>query len=199
VSFRELLEAEFQPYGSLSPGQLDQLETHYELMMRWNERLNLTRITDLLEVVRLHYCESLFVGTIFPSGPLSIADLGSGAGFPGFPLAALRPDLRVTLVESDARKSVFLREASRKLANVRVMQARLEGLSQRFDWCVSRAISPAEVLSSDLARNFALLTSAERIPLGSEVIRLPWGRDRVLVVPRRTFHVEQKDEPKWPK
>lgn len=198
--FREFLQAEFLPYGSLSPGQLDRLEKHHELMMRWNERLNLTRISDLEEVVRFHYCESLFVGRVLPAGPLSIGDFGSGAGFPGFPLAVARPDLRVTLIESDARKSVFLREASRGLQNVTVVQNRFEQYRGTFDWVVSRAVSPEDVLRSGVATNFALLTSSEGTRLSAEVIRLPWGRDRVLRC--STWNVSRetkKDNPKWPK
>src|SRR5580704_16335876 len=106
--FRELLRREYQPWGELSDLQLDQLERHYQLLESWNRRLNLTRIEDLLDVVRFHYCESLFVSTVLPSGPLRVCDIGSGAGFPGIPLAVFRPDLQVVLIESDQRKAVFL-------------------------------------------------------------------------------------------
>ena len=91
--FRELLRSEFHPWGELSPLQLDTLERHYQLLQSWNRRLNLTRIQDLLQVVRFHYCESLFVSSVLPGGPLKICDLGSGAGFPGIPLAVIRPDI----------------------------------------------------------------------------------------------------------
>ena len=86
-AFSELLAAEFAPYGSLSQSQLDLLEAHYALLMHWNKRLNLTRITELVSVVRLHYCESLFLGLHLPKTTLRIADVGSGAGFPGIPVA----------------------------------------------------------------------------------------------------------------
>jgi len=186
VSFRELLRAEFQPYGELSIGQLDLLEQHYQLLFKWNSRLNLTRISDLVEVVRFHYGESLFVGTALPPGPLSVGDLGSGAGFPGVPLAVFRPDLQIVLLESDSRKAVFLREATREVRNIRVSANRYQQYQGRFDWVVSRAVSPKEILGSGLASNFALLMSAEAAPAGSEVIRLPWGRDRALIVSRGT-------------
>lgn len=199
MTFRELLYAEFRPFRELSPKQLDQLQAHYELMMRWNQRLNLTRISKLDEVVNFHYCESLYVGTVLPPGPLTVCDVGSGAGFPGIPLAILRPDLQITLLESDLRKSVFLREASREVSNVRVAATRFEEYGGTFDWLISRAVSSPELIRSRLASNFALLMSSESAPAGAEVIRLPWGSDRVLVVPRGTFHVErQKDESKCP-
>jgi len=80
--FRELLAREFASYGSLTVTQIDQLEAHYNLLVRWNARLNLTRIDSIEDAVRLHYCESLFVGTRLPAGSLRIVDVGSGAGFP---------------------------------------------------------------------------------------------------------------------
>jgi 16S rRNA (guanine527-N7)-methyltransferase len=190
VSFRELLHAEFQPYGELSANQLDALEQHYQLLIKWNSRLNLTRILDLVEVVRFHYCESMFVGTVLPPGPLAIGDLGSGAGFPGIPLAVFRPDLQIVLLEADSRKAVFLREATRKLSNISVFGNRSQHYRSRFNWIVSRAVSAKEVLGSGLASDFILLMSAQAPPEGSEVIRLPWGRDRALIVSRGTVSRE---------
>lgn len=186
MRFRELLEAEFRPFGELSDEQLELLESHYRLLTHWNQRLNLTRISDTVESVRFHYCESLYVGRFLPAGPLTVGDLGSGAGFPGIPLAILRGDLQIVLVESDLRKAVFLREASRGLRNVRVAAVRFEEYTGHFDWVISRAVAPDEVLASGLASNFALLMSAPDAPPGSQVIPLPWGRERVLVVPRGT-------------
>lgn len=188
MNFRELLQAEFAPHGNLSPAQLDALEQHYQLLLRWNQRLNLTRITELEEAVRFHYCESLYLGKFLPAGTLRVADLGSGAGFPGIPLAIIRPDLEVTLIESDARKAVFLREASRGFKNVRVVAGRFQECEERFDWVVSRAVAPSSVFASGLAPRFALLASPDAAPANSIVSPLPWGRNRALIiVPRETF------------
>lgn len=181
MTFQELLAAAFQPYGELSPTQLAALERHYELLLHWNRRLNLTRIVDLADVVRFHYCESLLLAAALPPGPLTVADLGSGAGFPGIPVAIFRADVRVTLIESDARKAVFLREAARELHNTDVRNERFEACERHFDWAVSRAVAPKEVLSSGLADNFALLASPEVAPERSKVVPLPWGRSRALV------------------
>lgn len=184
MEFRALLAAEFRPYAELAPPQLEVLERHYNLLLRWNQRLNLTRIENLEDAVKLHYCESLFLGLQLPKGPLTIADLGSGAGFPGLPVAVLRPDLQVSLIESHQRKAVFLREASLELKNVQVLAMRAEDCRERFDWVLSRAVSPADVLSCGLAPNSALLVAANNAPADSEVIRLPWGDERV---PRETL------------
>lgn len=186
MSFQELLRSEFLPYRALSPEQLERLEAHYELLLRWNQRLNLTRITDLEDCVHFHYCESMYLGLHLPPGPYTVADFGSGAGFPGIPVAILRPDLSVALVESDARKCVFLREASRDLKNISVLQSRFQVLTQRFEWICARAVTPKEVLQSPLSDNFALLISSSAIAPGAEVVPLPWGKDRVLSL----FHVE---------
>src|SRR5260370_5552086 len=148
--FRDLLAREFSPYSELSTEQLDRLEAHYQLLSIWNERMNLTRIRTVPDVVRLHYCESLFVGISLPSGPLRIIDVGSGPGFPGIPIAILRPECSVTLVESHQRKAVFLHEASRSLGNVQVFPARAEPITERFDWLFSRAVSLSAVHSFPL-------------------------------------------------
>lgn len=175
--FRELLFNEFRPYATLTDAQLDALERHYQALYRWNKKLNLTRIGDLWGTVRLHYCESLYLGLKLPTGPLRVADVGAGAGFPGIPVSILRPDLDVTLIESHQRKSVFLRECS----NLRVLAERAESCDERFDWIISRAVSPESVLSLKLAPNFALLVTSKNSPNTT-----PWGRDRAIV-----FHVEQ--------
>jgi 16S rRNA (guanine(527)-N(7))-methyltransferase RsmG len=184
-TFRALLVREFAPYALLSSGQIDLLEAHYNLLVRWNARLNLTRIDTVEEAVRLHYCESLFVGTKLPAQPIRIVDVGSGAGFPGIPIAVLRPECTVTLVESHQRKAVFLREASRNLSNVTVVTDRAENLEAEFDWLVSRAVSFDDILKLKLTNNLALLVGGERVP-GSGILEpIPWGAGRYL-----TFHVK---------
>ena len=183
--FRELLVREFAPYGSLTLEQIDALEAHYILLTQWNARLNLTRIESVEDAVRLHYCESLFVGTRLPAGPLRIVDVGSGAGFPGIPIALLRPECAVTLVESHQRKGVFLREASRNLKNVTVVTDRAENLKAEYDWLVSRAVSPDEVRKLKLTNNLALLVGIEEVTSFDRGEPIPWGTSRYLV-----FHVK---------
>ncbi len=185
--FRESLLKEFLPFAKLSSEQLDGLEDHYNLLVRWNQRLNLTRIEGISQSVRFHYCESLYLGLRLPPGVLRVADVGAGAGFPGIPMAVLRPELQVSLIEAHQRKAVFLREAVRKFSNVRVLSARAEEVREQFDWVVSRAVSPNEVLAAKLAPRYALLVALKDAPDGSEVLRSPWGEDRNIAVPRGTF------------
>jgi 16S rRNA (guanine527-N7)-methyltransferase len=181
--FRELLRAEFLPWGELSSLQLDQLEKHHQLLKSWNRRLNLTRITDPAEMVRFHYCESLFVSSVLPADPLKVVDIGSGAGFPGVPLAIVRPDIEMSLIDSDQRKAVFLRESIRDLKNIRVLATRYQDCRERFDWVVSRAVALDDF---GLAPNLALLLSQSSAPVGAELIKVPWGDDRFLAVSRET-------------
>jgi len=178
--FRSLLQREFAPYARLSGYQIDLLERHYTLLQRWNARMNLTRIRKLEDVVRLHYCESLFLGTLLPPGKLRIADVGTGPGFPGIPVAILRPECSLTLIESHQRKAVFLREASRGLPNIHVVGSRAADVHERFDWCMSRAVDPAGVLGLNLAPNIALLIGEDdsRSLKRWNLIPIPWGRHR---------------------
>jgi 16S rRNA (guanine527-N7)-methyltransferase len=121
-----------------------------------------------------------------------ISDVGSGAGFPGLPVAVVRPDLAVTLVESHQRKAVFLREASRDLSNVRVLAVRAEDVHESFDWLISRAVS-YEDLTAVMRRSgarVALLGGIEEPPadwgVSWNVLPLPWGKQRFLRVSRET-------------
>lgn len=185
--FREVLQEKLRGIVVLSPDQLSLLEAHYELLMRWNKTLNLTRIENVGEAVERHYCESLFLGAHLPSESLRIADLGSGGGFPGFPVAVLRSDCAVTLVESHQRKAVFLREASRSVRNVQVIAKRAEEVTDRFDHVISRAVSYEDLSRAlkVLGPNADLLTGMEEPPakLGfvwHTAISLPWGKHRFL-------------------
>jgi 16S rRNA (guanine527-N7)-methyltransferase len=188
--FAELLRERLRGIVELSAGQIAALEAHYELLVRWNKTVNLTTITSLEEAVERHYCESLFLGAHLPAGNLRVVDVGSGAGFPGFPVAILRPDCTVALVESHQRKAVFLREASRKVGNVRVIAKRAEEVGEEFDHLISRAVSYEDLRGSlkRLAPVADLLTGVEVPPdLGMEwgVIAVPWGKARFLRTGRR--------------
>jgi|HubBroStandDraft_1064217.scaffolds.fasta_scaffold172727_2 16S rRNA (guanine527-N7)-methyltransferase len=193
--FSELLGPE------LSQSQIAQLYGHYELLIRWNERMNLTTVKPGAEMVTRHYCESLFFGAHLPAAPetISVLDLGSGAGFPGIPMAILKPNWHVTLIESSQRKAVFLRESSRHLQNISVLAQRMESVSEQGDWVVARAVDPEEVLLNvpRLAPNVGLMLGEDDFSsirgnkriAWSEPVRLPWGDRKICVygkVPRET-------------
>ena len=119
-----------------------------------------------------HYCESLFVAIHLPEEPVSVLDVGPGAGFPGIPMAILRPDCRFTLAESHQRKAVFLREATRHLSNVRVAARRAEEAAGAFDWVVSRAVKWPDV--SRVARDCA--KSPRATGICGPAVGLPRGK-----------------------
>lgn len=190
------------PWVALSRSQVGRLWEHYQFLLRWNKKINLTTVRPGRETVLRHYCESLFFGAHIPSsrkGRDRILDFGSGAGFPGLPIAVLNPFLDITLLESNQRKAVFLREAARDLPNVNVLAKRAEAVQESFDWIVSRGVDPAEVAKSvpGLAPRIGLMLGegdffSIRWPpyiAWEEPIRLPWGDQRICVygeVPRGT-------------
>jgi 16S rRNA (guanine527-N7)-methyltransferase len=188
--FQEVLERELRPWLRVSEDQAAQLSTHYQFLERWNDKMNLTSLEPGPELVIRHYCESLFLGAQLAIGG-RIADIGSGAGFPGVPVAVLHPESTVALIESLQRKAVFLREATRHLTNVDVLASRAEVVDAQFDWIISRAVNPKEVWRNipRLAPRIGILIGesglkelegASRIAW-SEPVRLPWGDRRFLV------------------
>ena len=184
--FAELLRQSLGSQVQLSRNQMAQLERHFDLLNKWNKTINLTGICSAREIIERHYCESLFLGSHLPGGPLRLADVGSGAGFPGIPIAILRPECSIALIESHQRKSVFLREVTRELPNVQVIAKRVEDVSQIFDWATSRGVkcSHIDVALSKLGENVAIL-GGQGVPTSDRFtwntpIQLPWGRKRYL-------------------
>ncbi|MGF7181991.1 16S rRNA (guanine(527)-N(7))-methyltransferase RsmG [Tunturiibacter psychrotolerans] len=115
------------------PNILPKLSAYLELLLKWNARTNLTAIRDPEEIIRRHFGESLFAGLHLASEADTLLDFGSGAGFPGLPIAILRPEITVTLAESQNKKSTFLREAVRTLGlKVEIWAARVETMPQSF-------------------------------------------------------------------
>jgi 16S rRNA (guanine(527)-N(7))-methyltransferase RsmG len=135
-------------YGidELSGVQQAQLARHYRMMVGWNRRVNLTRITAPAEAARLHYADSL-AGGRWLGAAQTVLDIGSGAGFPAVPLAVSRPDVSVIAVEANQKKSLFLAEAADALGlkNFQVMTARVEAVDLSVgDLLTSRALDRAE-------------------------------------------------------
>ena len=191
--FRRLLGGFEQWMPQLSDGQVDLLGAHYAKLRQWMGKMNLTSLTIGEEIVLRHYVESLWLGTRIPAWVCTVVDAGSGAGFPGVPIAVLQGGRRVRLVEADRRKAVFLRESTLGILNLEVTSERLERLRGEVDAVVSRGVRVDEVLS--FARAHAkwcgVLTSAEIAGKfsweGCE--QLPWDPEHVvafLKVPRET-------------
>ena len=137
-----------------------QLAIYLELILKWNTRTNLTSIRTPEEIVRRHFGESLFVGTHL--GPCAtLLDFGSGAGFPGIPIQLRRPDVQVTLAESQGKKAAFLREVVRSLGlPTEVWAGRVESMppERQFDTVTLRAVD-----NMDAAVQSALLRARNRV------------------------------------
>jgi len=176
----------------LNQQELTLLLRHYDLLMQWNRRMNLTSLVTPEEIAVKHFGESLWVARAIGNESGSVVDVGSGAGFPGFPVAVTRSGLHVLLVESIGKKVAFLKEVTRHVTNVRVHHGRFEDLERRFDWAIWRGVAFARLapVLSRKARRFAVLTSerqARELPQTPEIHWeepewLPWGRQSVLIL-----------------
>jgi 16S rRNA (guanine527-N7)-methyltransferase len=139
----------------LSSLQLDQFAAYAAELRGWNERVNLTAITDQHGIVARHFLDSLRCAQSWGTSPDSLVDVGAGAGFPGLPLKILRPELQLTLIESTAKKADFLRHMVDllELANVTIVVARAEAVGrdaahrERYDLTVARAVAELRVLA----------------------------------------------------
>jgi 16S rRNA (guanine527-N7)-methyltransferase len=139
---RRELDAGLAALG-LAPSLAEPLLAYLALLDRWNRTYNLTAIRDPREMVAKHLLDSLAMHPFVATGRL--ADLGTGPGLPGIPLAIARPQLQVTLVESNGKKARFLREAVRTLdlRNARVAESRIEALAEpgAYDAITARALA----------------------------------------------------------
>ena len=211
--------------ASLSPAQLQSISTYIDILLRWNARINLTAIRDPDQIVPRHFGESLFAARhLFPStthvgteafvrpaerseaaetGPTSIADIGSGAGFPGLPIKLWAPHLSLTLIESNQKKVTFLREVARALilTDIDIRDGRAEDLTgATFNLVTLRAVESFETIlpvaaslvapagSLALLIGIAQLDSA-RLALPqfawSNPEPIPLSRNRILAVAHR--------------
>ena len=121
------------------------IQKYMRILRQWNEKLNLTAIRDPLEILYRHFCECMYAAVAVPGDFGRLADIGSGAGFPGIPLKIARPEMQLFLVESNIKKGTFLAEVIRELelADAKVLISRYEELSEELaplDYVCSRAV-----------------------------------------------------------
>jgi len=135
----------------LDASGVGKFEDYLSLILRWSARVNLTAVRDEEGILSRHFLESIACARALPEGIRSLLDYGSGAGFPGLPIAVCRPEIAVTLAESQGKKAAFLREAVRTLGvAARVHGGRAESLSESFDCITMRAVDrmPEAVVSA---------------------------------------------------
>ncbi|MFY4776211.1 16S rRNA (guanine(527)-N(7))-methyltransferase RsmG [Metabacillus sp. RGM 3146] len=152
-NFQEKLE---EKGISLSPAQLSQFDKYYELLVEWNEKMNLTSITEKREVYLKHFYDSITAAFYFDfTKPISLCDVGAGAGFPSLPIKICFPELSVTIVDSLNKRITFLEHLAKELglSNVTFCHDRAETFGQnkafreKFDVVTARAVARMSVLS----------------------------------------------------
>ena len=158
----EEFKREFEKYLekmsiSLNKEQYDQFYAYMVLLIEWNEKINLTAITEPQEIILKHFVDSLTIAKYIEEGK-TIIDMGTGAGFPGIPLKIYRNDVKVVLADSLNKRIKFLNEAIEKLQlkNIETIHCRAEELGknkeyrEKFDYATSRAVANLSTLSEYL-------------------------------------------------
>lgn len=139
---------------SLSDKKLNQFEQFYQMLIETNKTLNLTAITEMHEVVLKHFIDSIAISSYVNLSEKEVIDVGTGAGFPGIPLAILYPETEFVLMDSLKKRLNFIETVIKQieLKNVKTIHGRAEDLGQdilyreKFDFCVSRAVASLPVL-----------------------------------------------------
>ena len=159
---------------SLSSSQINQLNAFLQLIQKWNQAYNLVGASDIETLVTKHLLDSLAIVPFIDQGP--VLDVGSGAGLPGIPLAIAHPDLSFTLLDSNGKKTRFMRQAviELKLDNVNVVQIRIEDYSSQPlpNIVLARAFAPLEEALKLLAAHCAQ-NGQVKIMLGMEPEQMP--------------------------
>lgn len=177
------------------------IRAYMDKLLKWNETISLTAVRDPDKILRFHFGESLFAEHLLPRGVCRLADVGSGAGFPGLPLRMANPEMELTLIESNSKKCVFLQQVARdlQLSNVHVFRGRMEdymGPPNSFDVITTRAVGGrAEIVEWSkmfLSANGRLLLwlvddDAEDVMENKgwdwrSIVRIPQTKDRCILV-----------------
>ena len=144
MSIREILKK-----NDIADTSIEKFQIYYELLTEWNEKINLTAITEEDEVATKHFLDSLNASTGIIEDGMSVIDVGTGAGFPGLPIKIANPAISLTLVDSLNKRVSFLNEviSALGLEKVRTVHSRAEELGTNpshrecYDVCVSRAVA----------------------------------------------------------
>lgn len=197
----------------LPPAACDHISTYIDLLRRWNARVNLTAIRNEEEIVTRHFGESLYAARhLFPLCPsvspvvkaFEVADVGSGAGFPGLPIKLWAPEISLTLIESNHKKATFLKEVARALTltDINIQTTRAESVAPgSFDVVTLRAVERFETILPVAANlvspngRLALLIGSAQLPAARTILStwnwqepqsIPNSQSRILVLVSRS-------------
>jgi 16S rRNA (guanine527-N7)-methyltransferase len=191
--------------NSLNSATYDFFANYLSLILRWNAKTNLTAVRDEEGILSRHFVESIACAQVLPAGIRSLLDFGSGAGFPGVPIALCRPEIEVTLAESHGKKAAFLQEVVRTLGlKAHVYPRRGETLKGPYDGVTLRAVEKMPEAAAAAANLvgpggwLVLMTTVE--DLGSQTAStlgqfewqvasaLPASKNRILAIGQRANH-----------
>ena len=188
-----VISEELRTYGVSATADIcSAIRIYISLLLHWNRTISLTAVTDPLEVLRFHFGESMFAASSIANRNGRLADVGSGAGFPGIPLKLALPALEVILIESNAKKAAFLAEAIRELGLERteIYRGRFEDFraeGPEFDFVTARAIGRHEELikwafgAIKLGGNLILWLGAD--DAAQVMLKKPWRWSKPLPIP----------------
>lgn len=191
----------------LSAEVTQRLASHYALVLRWNEKVNLIATDQPAAVAQFHYLESLYGAKFLEGGAEHVIDVGSGAGFPGLVIAIFRPELKITLIERNRKRAVFLQEAVSRLGLTRtnvfigpyqeyprrdfdIMTCRaLDRLRQEFPTLLRFGSSARQILIFGTLRMLSWIEIARRGDWTMSQHKIPLSRERVLIsLHRMSWH-----------
>ncbi len=192
----------FSGDAQICPLVLEPLQAYLDLLTRWNARINLTAVRDPEQIVTRHFGESILAARLLfppPDGAtgFSLADVGSGAGFPGIPIKLWAPHIELTLIESQNKKATFLREVLRglKLENAHVFGGRAEDWGKDADVVTLRAVEKFKTALPVVARlvtaggRLCLLIGASQFETARKLLGERWAWDEPHPVPQSTERI----------
>ncbi len=133
----------------LSEIQREQFKLYYKMLIEWNNKMNLTSITDEREVYSKHFIDSLWLSKVVKLQNQSLLDVGSGAGFPSIPLKIVFPNLDITIIDTLKKRITFLENLTEKLGiSVNLIHGRIEDhkIKSNYDIVTARAVAPLDIL-----------------------------------------------------
>jgi len=147
---------DFQSAESLTDEQQKQFQTYAHLLAEWNKRINLTAINTIPDIITRHFRDSLSIRPFLPGKPLAVADVGTGAGFPGIPIKIIRPDVTLILIEVNNKKIAFLQKVVNilRLENVHIFTQDWRTFVRSTDYSIDFFFARASLAPQELVRIF---------------------------------------------